>query len=121
MGWEAVLGLEWMLLTTRGRQSGQARYTMVDVLMYDPPSDTYIIEVGFGARSDWYQNIQACPVFQAQVGQRTFVAVAETLPPAQRAEAIIQFIRRRPRYARWVLRWVGVTLTTEDDVRHLAA
>ncbi len=71
-GWERLIGVQWMLLTTLGRMSGKKRYTMVDVLLHDPESDTYFIEVGFGKRSDWYRNIKASPVFMAQVGRRKF-------------------------------------------------
>jgi hypothetical protein len=34
-GWERLIGVEWMLLTTVGRKSGKKRFSMVDVLLHD--------------------------------------------------------------------------------------
>jgi deazaflavin-dependent oxidoreductase (nitroreductase family) len=119
-GWEYLLGLEWMLLITTGRKSGKKRYTMVDVLLYDPEKDTYVIEVGFGKSSDWYRNIRAHPVFEAQVRRRRFKAAAEELPPDQTGDAMVNFVRRRPAYAKSVMKAVGITYTTEDELRALS-
>jgi deazaflavin-dependent oxidoreductase (nitroreductase family) len=119
-GWETLFGIEWMMLTTIGRKSGKKRYTMVDVLLYERETDTYIIEVGFGKESDWYRNIQANPIFEAQVRRRKFSAVAETLPPEKTGDAMANFFRRRPRYANMVIKLVGFTNPTEDELRKLA-
>lgn len=119
-GWERLLGLEWMLLMPTGRKSGKKRYAMVDVLLHEKESDTYIIEVGFGRRSDWYRNIQAAPRFEAQVGRRRFHAAAEELPPEKAAEALLSFVRRRPAYARAVLKMVGVESTSEAALQGMA-
>lgn len=119
-GWESLFGLEWMLLTTTGRKSGKKRYTMVDVLLYDRETDVYFIEVGFGEKSDWYRNIQAHPLFEAQVKRRKFKAKAEKLPPDRTGDIMINFIRRRPRYAKSVMKMAGVTFTTEEELREMA-
>ena len=120
-GWERLIGVEWMLLTTVGRKSGKKRYSMVDVLVHDKETDTYYIEVGFGKNSDWYRNIQASPVFEAQVGRRRFRATAEEMPLEQTGDVMVDFVRRRPAYARSVMKMVGVTFTTEEELRRMAA
>lgn len=120
-GWESLFGLEWMLLTTIGRKSGKKRYTMVDVLLYECETDTYFIEAGFGKKSDWYRNIQAHPIFEAQVRRRKFQATAEELPPDKTGDIIITFVRRRPAYAKSVMEMTGVTFTTEEELRRIAS
>jgi deazaflavin-dependent oxidoreductase (nitroreductase family) len=120
-GWERLIGVEWMLLTTIGRKSGKKRYSMVDVLVYEKESDTYFIEVGFGKRSDWYRNIQASPVFEGQVGRRRFRATAEELPSERTADVMLDFIHRRPKYAESVLKMVNITFTNEEDLRRMAS
>jgi deazaflavin-dependent oxidoreductase (nitroreductase family) len=120
-GWERLIGVEWMLLTTVGRKSGKKRYSMVDVLVHDKGTDTYFIEVGFGKRSDWYRNIKASPVFNAQVGRRKFCATAEELPMERTADVMVDFVRRRPEYARSVMKLVGITFTTEEELRKMAS
>jgi deazaflavin-dependent oxidoreductase (nitroreductase family) len=119
-GWERIFGIEWMLLITIGRKSGKKRFTMVDVLFYESDKDMYIVEVGFGKSSDWYQNIKTNPHFEAQIGRRRFGATAEELPPDKTGDRMVDFVRRRPLYAKSVLKAVGITYTTEDELRKLA-
>ena len=120
-GWERLIGVQWMLLTTVGRKSGKKRYAMVDVLVHDRATDTYFIEVGFGQRSDWYRNMQATPRFEAQVGRRKFHATAEELPSDRTADVMVDFVRRRPVYAKSVMKTVGITFTTEAELRQMAS
>jgi len=120
-GWERLIGVEWMLLTTVGRKTGKKRYSMVDVLVHEKESDTYFIEVGFGSHSDWYRNIQVNPIFDAQVGRRKFHATAELLPSERTADVMVDFVRRRPRYARSVMKMVNITFTSEEELRRMAS
>ena len=92
---------------------------MVDVLIYERESDTYFIEVGFGKRSDWYQNIQVNPLFEAQVGHRRFHAMVEELPSDKASDMMVQFLRRRPLYSKSVMKAAGITFTTEGELREL--
>jgi deazaflavin-dependent oxidoreductase (nitroreductase family) len=118
-GWERWIGAEWMLLTTMGRKSGKPRQAMVDVMGYDRASDTYYIEAAYGERADWYRNIQAQPVFSAQVGRRKFQARAARLAPEPAGETMVDFYRRKPAYTRAVMRAVGMTFKGEDELREL--
>lgn len=119
-GMERIIGAEWMLLTTTGRKSGKLRQTMVDILDYDKTTDTYYIEAAYGARADWYKNIQANPLFEAQVGRRKFNARAGKLTSDNAAEALVQFYRRKPAYTRSVMAMVGMKFEGEDELRKIA-
>jgi deazaflavin-dependent oxidoreductase (nitroreductase family) len=121
LGWEKVFGLDWMLLITTGRKSGKKRYSMVDILSYEGEKDTYYIEVGFGRKSDWYQNIQANPIFEAQVYRRKFTAKAEELSIEKAADMMADFVKRRPLYARSVLKMVGITINSEEELRGMVS
>ena len=120
-GWERLFGLEWMMLITTGRKSGKKRYSMVDVLLYDQGSDTYYIEVGFGKGSDWYQNLQANPLFEAQVRRRRFKATAEELSSDRAGDMMVRFVRRRPLYSKSVMKMVGISFRTEEELRRVAS
>ena len=109
-----------MLLTTIGRKTGKERYTMVDVLLYDRETDTYFIEVGFGKKSDWYRNIKANSIFEAQVRRRKFKATAEALPPDKTGDIMVNFVCRRPAYAKSVMKMAGMAFTTEEELREMA-
>ena len=118
-GWERLLGLQWMLITTTGRRTGRVHRVMVDVLGYDEATDTYFVEAAYGRRADWYRNIQANPVFRVQVGRHRFAARATPLSPDRGGELIVRFFRRRPTYTKAVLRMVGVRVRTEEDLKQL--
>jgi len=47
-GWEQLVGMQWMFITTIGRKTGKQRYAMVDVIDYDKERDIYYIEVAYG-------------------------------------------------------------------------
>lgn len=120
-GWERLLGAQWMLLTTTGRKTGKRRDTLVDVMDYDQATDTYFIEAAYGSRADWFRNIQANPIFQAQVGRRKFFARAKPLREADTGETLVKFFRRKPAYTRTVLAMVGMTFKDEDELRALGS
>lgn len=120
-GWEKLIGAEWMLIATTGRKTGKRREAMVDVMDYDKSSDTYYIEAAYGARADWYRNIQSNPVFEAQVGRRKFHARATSLSSADTGEMLVQFYRRKPAYTRSVMAMVGMKFKDEDELRTLGS
>jgi deazaflavin-dependent oxidoreductase (nitroreductase family) len=120
-GWERMIGAQWMLLTTVGRKSGRTREAMVDVMDYDKAADTYYIEAAYGARADWFRNIQANPCFEAQVGRRKFHARAETLTNENAGEMIVKFYRKKPAYTRSVMAMVGLKFEGEDQLRALGS
>jgi len=116
-GWERLIGAQWMFITTIGRKSGKRRETMVDVMDYDKAADAYYIEAAYGARADWYKNIQANPTFEAQVGRRKFKARASALSTEGAGELLVQFFRSKPAYTRSVMAMAGMKFKDENDLR----
>jgi deazaflavin-dependent oxidoreductase (nitroreductase family) len=118
-GWERLVGAQWMLITTKGRKTGKPRDTMVDVMDYDKATDTYYIEAAYGARADWYRNMQSNPIFEAQVGRRKFKARAGALTTEGAGEMLVQFYRSKPAYTRSVMAMAGMKFKDEDELRIL--
>ncbi len=118
-GWERLIGAQWMLITTIGRKTGKRRETMVDVMDYDKANDTYYIEAAYGARADWYRNIQRNPIFEAQVGRRKFKARAGALSTEGASDLLVQFYRQKPAYTRSVMAMAGMKFKDEDELRDL--
>ncbi|HET7145532.1 MAG TPA: nitroreductase family deazaflavin-dependent oxidoreductase [Anaerolineales bacterium] len=116
-GWERWIGAQWMLITTTGRKTGQPRQVMVDVMDYDKDTDTYYIEAAYGARADWFKNMQINPIFEAQVRRRKFKARAEPLAHEGAAEMLVQFYRHKPAYTRSVMLMAGIKFIDEADLR----
>ena len=116
-GWERLVGAQWMLITTTGRKTGKRRDAMVDVMDYDKATDTYYIEAAYGARADWYKNIQSNPIFEAQVGRRKFKARAGAISSEGASEMLVKFYRDKPAYTRSVMTMAGMKFKDEDDLR----
>lgn len=106
-----------LLLTTVGRKSGRPRQAVVDVLRHDAATDTYYVVSAYGARSDWYRNLQANPTVRVQVRWRKFSARAATLPKEEAEEVLLDHWGRHRLYSRATMRLVGVKAANEDEVR----
>ena len=116
-GWERLIGAQWMLITTIGRKTGKRRETMVDVMDHDKTTDTYYIEAAYGARADWYKNIQSNPIFEAHVGRRKFKARTGALTTEGAGEMLVRFYRQIPAYTRSVMAMAGMKFKDEDELR----
>jgi len=82
-------GHEWngttaLLLTTRGRKSGEARTTP---LIYQPWDDAYLIVASKGGAPEppaWFLNLEAEPEVGLQVGAERFAAKARVATPEEK-------------------------------------
>jgi len=123
--WLFELGLGWifggrlLLLNHIGRKTGQKRQVVLEVAQHDKQTDTFIVNVGFGKRSDWYQNIEKNPDVSIMVGRRTIHARAEVLSPADGGEIMVTFSKEHPLEAR-MSSMLGYKVDgTEEDFRAL--
>jgi deazaflavin-dependent oxidoreductase (nitroreductase family) len=79
--WE---GVPTLLLTTRGRRSGEPRTTP---LIYGRAGERYLVVASRGGaptHPDWYQNLAADPEVQVQVMADRFKARARTASAAEK-------------------------------------
>ena len=77
-------GTNTLLLTTKGRRSGQARRTP---LIYGRDGDRYLVVASKGGADvspDWYRNLVADPNVRVQVQDKVFDATARTADPAEK-------------------------------------
>ncbi|MBL8156561.1 MAG: nitroreductase family deazaflavin-dependent oxidoreductase [Anaerolineae bacterium] len=83
-----------MVLTTRGRRSGQPRFTPIEFRRHG--SKIYLIS-GWGKRPDWYQNLLVDPLATVQVGRQAYSVLADPVTdPAEAVRAITLFRRVAP-------------------------
>ena len=79
-----------MLLTTRGRKSGQLRTTPIGYFRYN--GVVHIIS-GWGTKANWYKNILAYPAdVYAQVGFQRFHAHAELIQDREELRQIMKWL-----------------------------
>ncbi|MBE1535654.1 nitroreductase family deazaflavin-dependent oxidoreductase [Actinomadura algeriensis] len=77
-------GTVTLLLTTKGRRTGQPRTTP---LIYQPEGDAYLVVASKGGTDEpplWYLNLQADPEVQVQVKGDRFTARARTATPEEK-------------------------------------
>jgi len=78
-------GTQILLLTTRGRTTGELRTTP---LIYQPDGDRYVVVASKGGAPEhpgWYRNLAKNPAVDVQVGPDVFHATARTATGEERA------------------------------------
>ena len=89
-----MAGRQIMLLTTKGRRSGQERTVVIG---YRPSADKFVVIASAnGAPSDpaWYRNLQAHPHATAEVGGKKFHVHPRTTEGAERERmgALVEYL-----------------------------
>lgn len=111
-GYERVLGVDWLVLTTRGRRTLGPRTVVLDVIGRDAARDVWYVQPADGRRSHWFQNLLAHPEATVEVHGRRFEAHGTEVTGDEGAEIILRFLRTHPLYGRLVVWLVGYV----DDV-----
>jgi deazaflavin-dependent oxidoreductase (nitroreductase family) len=112
--WFYRLGLGWLLghrlmqLTHRGRMSGLARQTILEVLHYDPQTREVLVVSGWEGKTDWYRNIQHAPALEVRIGWVHYRPVQEFLSPEETTQVILTLFRQHPREVRFAGPFLGI-------------
>ena len=91
-------GVPTLLLTTKGRKSGEPRTIPI---IFTPYGDSYVIIASKGgspAHPKWYLNILADPQVKIQVKADKFDAVARTAGPGERETIWREAVKSWPNY-----------------------
>ena len=116
-GW--VFGNRLLLLNHVGRKSGKQRQVVLEVAHHDKTTNTFIVSVGFGKSSDWYQNIKKNPDISIMVGRNTMNVHAEDLLPKEGGDIMVDFLRKHPLEAK-MSSLIGYRVkSNEEDFRAL--
>src|SRR5690349_21638918 len=101
------LGHDWkegssvLLLTTKGRRSGEERTTP---LIFGTAGEDYVIVASKGGADEppaWYVNLEADPDVEVQVLDDVFPARARTATPDEKPQLWESMIREWPHYAEY--------------------
>ncbi len=91
-GW--LLGHRVLLLHHRGRRTGRAHATVLEVLRWDGRSDEAVVISGLGRRAQWLRNVLAAGTAEIEIGSERFTAQARELGPAEAAGVLAEYERR---------------------------
>ncbi|GAA3164117.1 nitroreductase family deazaflavin-dependent oxidoreductase [Planomonospora alba] len=97
-------GVNDLLLTTRGRRTGEPRRT---ALVYGLDGDRYVLvasDRGADRHPAWYLNLLADPCVTVQVGTEAFTARARPAGAAERPPLWRLMVSARPEYAAYQAR-----------------
>ena len=103
----AILGVEWIVLDTIGRRSGQRHTVVLDVVGRDAARDIYYVQPAAGRRSAWVHNVGAHPDIAARVGPRRLRVHVRDATGGEGAAVVLRFLRAHPWYARVIVWFVG--------------
>lgn len=115
LGLGGLLGQRFVSLNHIGRKSGKVHQTVVEVVGHDPSTDAYFIVSGWGYKAQWYQNLQAQPDIDVQVGRRRLHVHTETLPPEAGARILTAYQQRYPVAARELGHVMGFDFAGADE------
>jgi deazaflavin-dependent oxidoreductase (nitroreductase family) len=114
LGLGPLVGRALMLLTTWGRKSGLPRRTVIE---YHALAGTKYAPSAFGARSDWYQNLQADPYVTIQTSDGVEHTVATRVTGDDELVRVYNlFMRRNPVMLRWYLDALGIAADPDEVV-----
>ena len=118
-------GTRWMLqalspapvivLVHRGRKSGRAFKTPVEMLVNDPERDEFVVAPMWGRESDWYRNVVAGGLIEAHVRGEKRKVDWRQLDEADRRTAMDAYRQAHPVYSRIVLRMLVRVNALEGD------
>ena len=119
LGW--LLGHRFLLLTHRGRKTGNIHHTVLEVVRYDSATRESAVLSAYGTRADWYRNILAHPPVAVSTGRSEYQPQFRLLDPDERLAALRIYQRRYRRAFRSVMRFLGYAYDgTEEGLRALA-
>ena len=100
-----LFGRRFLLLTHVGRRTGLRRQTVLEVMEYRDDGPEMVVMSGFGAKSDWLQNIETNPDVRVEIGSENLVAAYRFLNE-QEAMSVVAGYEQRNRLMLPIIRWV---------------
>ena len=97
-----LYGKDVLLLTTRGRKSGQERTVLLQFFRDGTQMVVVAANSGLAAHPGWYYNLKATPTAQVQVMERILQVRAEALSADEVAAFWPHILHRSPDYARYL-------------------
>jgi deazaflavin-dependent oxidoreductase (nitroreductase family) len=118
LGW--LLGNRFLMIHHTGRKSGLPRQAVVEVVRHDEETDTFIVAVGFGKKTNWYLNLLAQPEAEIQVGRRKIDVSARPLSEVDGGMEMLTYTRHNQFLARQLSKFMGFEVDgSEEDYREM--
>lgn len=100
-----LLGHRFLLLTHRGRRSGELYRTMLEVVRWDPAKREATVVSGFGPHANWRLNVLAGGAVEVRIADLRFTPAVRAVEGVE-AVRVLEDYERRNRLARPIVRKV---------------
>lgn len=116
-----LLGHRFLLLTHRGRNSGELSHTPLEVIRHDTSTGESIVTSAWGEKSDWYRNLKKSPAVEIHTSRRRFVPSQRFLSQEETYAEMAEYEKHHPIAAKLLSRWLCYPLDgTESSRRRFA-
>ncbi|MGH8946736.1 MAG: nitroreductase family deazaflavin-dependent oxidoreductase [Acidimicrobiia bacterium] len=118
LGLGPILGRRFLALTHLGRRSGRPHTTVLEVIEFDADTTESIVMSAYGAKADWYRNIEVNSAVRVRTGRFDYLPQHRFLSPEEAQEIAEEFCARHPWEARLVPRVlpaIGAAVGDESD------
>lgn len=119
LGW--LLGNRFLCISHRGRKTGKARRTVVEVVRFEPATPEATVIAGWGPSTQWYRNLEAAPAEEVTLGRHRWPHPEQRfLDEPERVALLGSYTREHPLAARELARAFGVSDLDDEEVVRLA-
>jgi deazaflavin-dependent oxidoreductase (nitroreductase family) len=101
-GW--ILRKRFLEVTHRGRRSGRARVTVLEVIAFDPDTNESVVVSAYGPIADWYRNLQASPATRVRTGRLDYTPEQRFLSEVEARDTAKEFCQVHRWEARVLIR-----------------
>lgn len=116
LGFGPILGKIFVVITARGRKSGQPRHTMVE---YHSVNGKRYVLSAYGEDAQWYKNIKANPLVTVQTGTGAQAMRAVRVSDSNELLAVYtEFNRTNPEMTAWYMHALNLDNTPEAVLAH---
>jgi deazaflavin-dependent oxidoreductase (nitroreductase family) len=110
-----LFGRRFLMIEHRGRSSGAAYRTVVEVA--GRLDESWVVASGYGPSADWYRNLRAGGLEAVWIGSRRHDATVRFLEVAEAAEVFARYEADHPRTAKLLMDELGVSYDGSDAGR----
>jgi deazaflavin-dependent oxidoreductase (nitroreductase family) len=117
---DRLLGHRFLVITHRGRRTGELHRTVVEVIRWDGEREEATVASGRGERADWYRNLRAAPAVEIVIGGERFVPEQRFPALEERIAVLRAYQQKHPLAAKALGQLLGLA-ADEDGLSDAAA
>ena len=119
LGW--LFGKRLVMINHVGRKSGAPHQTVVEIVEGDPQTGEVTVVAGYGAQTQWYQNLKAHRETTIQIGRHRTPVIAEFITAEDGEEVMSRYVNQHRKLTGELFSVLGYPWDgTEQGARQIA-